>query len=50
MSGSPDSFVAPTFEPLVLPLEPLIVCAFAKLSFAGPLDPDRLQLSVTLPV
>ena len=35
--GSPGSFVAPTFEPVAEPLEPEIDCAFANMSFAGPL-------------
>src|SRR5438046_2892707 len=33
--GSPDSFVAPTLEPVAVPLVPETTCAFAKLSFAG---------------
>src|SRR5438105_3169238 len=33
--GSPDSFAAPAFEPVTVPLAPEIACAFAKLSFAG---------------
>ena len=33
--GSPGSFVAPTFEPVAVPLEPAIVWAFANMSLAG---------------
>jgi hypothetical protein len=33
--GSPDSLVAPTVEPLVVPVVPEIACAFANMSFAG---------------
>jgi hypothetical protein len=56
ISGSPDSLVAPTFEPVVEPLVPEIVCELANMSFAGPpppppeTPPETLQFSVTLPV
>jgi hypothetical protein len=33
--GSPDSFVAPTFDPAAVPLAPVIAWAFANISFAG---------------
>ena len=33
--GSPVSLVAPTFEPVAVPVAPVIACAFAKLSSAG---------------
>jgi hypothetical protein len=33
--GSPDSLVAPAFEPVAVPLAPETTCALAKLSFAG---------------
>src|SRR4051794_28365536 len=46
--GSPVSVVAPTFVPVTVPLVPVTDCAFAKLSFAGPVA--DVQCSEILPV
>src|SRR5438552_1766104 len=45
--GSPGSFVAPRFEPATVPLPPLIVCALANVSFAGPLGPCGAAVTVS---